>query len=68
MIDSIEFDYTGSKPEVFFRWRNLDWAADLDPGVVAPVVIRGSAECYDVAAEFTDYAGLQQAINKKIGK
>lgn len=37
--------------------------ADCDPGVLRPVVIRGSAEGTDKAVDFSDYKELQKAMN-----
>ena len=52
--------------EVWFRWKGIDMTADLDPGVVDPVVIRGTAvECeVDIEVKFSDYESLQQSINE----
>ena len=64
MIDIDGLDYTGSRPEVFFRFRGVDMSADLDPCVIAPVVIRGSAAGCEVNVEFREYEKLQEAITR----
>jgi hypothetical protein len=56
-------DYTGTKPEVFFMFNGTSMSADLDPGVVNPVVVHGSAVGMDVDVEFYAYRELQKAIN-----
>lgn len=66
MIDICELNYTGNRPEVWFRWKNVDMVADLDPGVINPVVIRGSAEGCEVPVIFNDYKKLQQEINRYV--
>ena len=67
MIEIDSLDYTGSKPEVFFRFRGVDMAAHLDPGATAPVVIRGSAVGCEVDVQFTEYGKLQDAVNRFVG-
>ena len=64
MIEVDSLDYTGSGPEVFFRFRGIDMSADLDLGVIAPVVISGSAVGFEVDVEFSEYEKLQEEINR----
>lgn len=61
-IDSI--DQSGDKPEVLFWWKDIAMFAELDPGVLHPVVIWGTAEGFEVSVEFNDYAALQKEINE----
>ena len=64
-IESI--DYTGIRPEVFFRFLGIDMSAELDPGVTTPVVIHGSAVGAEVDIKFREYGKLQKAINRFVG-
>jgi len=66
MIGNIEFDYTGEMPEVFFTFRGIDMFADLDPGVIDAVVIKGSAQGAEVEVKFSHYRELQKAINEAV--
>ena len=67
MIEIDSLDYTGNQPQVFFRFRGIDMSADLDPGVIAPVVIRGSAVGFEVDVKFSEYEKLQDEINRFVG-
>ena len=56
--------YAIENGEVWFRWNGVDMVADIDDWVVNPVVIKGTAAGCEVDVKFSDYKGLQQAINK----
>jgi hypothetical protein len=68
MIEIDCLSYTGKGPEVFFWYRGIVMSADLDPGIVDPVVILGSAVGFDVDVKFTDYRLLQREINCYVDK
>ena len=64
MIDIEEIDYTSCPREVWFWYKGIAMFARLDPGVVNPVVIYGSAEGCDVDINFHEYILLQRAIDQ----
>lgn len=63
-------DYCGNKPEVHFRYNKIEMFAELDVGVVQPVVNWGTANGFDIDVEFTkaQYKELQKAINEFVKK
>lgn len=63
-------DYSGSKPEVHFHYGSIAMFAELDIGVVQPVVDWGTANGFDKDVEFTrdQYKELQRAINEYVNR
>ena len=68
MIEIDGIDRSGSKPLVCFWYRDIPMDAELDPGVVDPVVIKGSAQGSEVDVNFSEYGKLQEALNKWMRK
>jgi hypothetical protein len=64
MIDVEQIDYASNPPEVWFWYKGIAMFATLDPGVVDPVVVRGTAQGCDVDINFHEYDRLQQAVNQ----
>ena len=66
MIYIYGFDYTGSKPYVYFRYKGIAMDAELDPCVIKPVVIKGTVEGYrgfrTVDIKFHEYEELQKQV------
>jgi len=62
MIDIEGFDYTGSNPYVYFWYKGIAMDAELDPCVIKPVVIKGTAQSCEVDINFHEYEELQRQV------
>ena len=64
MIDIDGFDYTGSKPYVYFWYKGIAMDAELDPltCVSKPVAIKGTAQGCEVDIKFHEYEELQKQV------